>query len=642
MKEAFKDLREISNSYLNSLRFSQNKSKAKSERDIRKADIISYTYGLENKKYSREEIALLTDLTTERVRQLNKEALQDLRKQIFEPEESSLFGENYESLIELKEILSKKQVISYNALLSEIDLGIDDASIKVESLLNLLLDLFEFVYVNVHLHLLRDNDLIITSKDIEKKKTLKLCYATYIIVEKNTIPIDINDLIIGVKSKLKKISISKSDIEKACEVIDAIIIHDDKKFSISFDKLSSASDMGYRILFEENKKLKLSEILKLINFRLLKTDRKRVTKESLNAQLNMDSRLIPLGKSGYWTLREWQEENKTMYELITDTLTLFNKPMKKEDIFAHIHKTRPNIPVRSLDFVIYNKRYCKIKGNKFILSEWKDLYKDDIVLTKPRNTTIKENPVTEQIKNQIINLFKENNSTSILLSAIVKTLNKNFGFPKASIYKIISENPEFETKHVSKQKKIVMYKFENDKPESATKSTSVFVSYSWDGKDYKDKVISFVEFLRNNGFEADMDIKLMQDETAVDFNRLMHKGILKYDKVLVILSPNYKSKAESFQGGVGKEYRFISSDIEKNPKKYVFTTFKPITNETIDEIVPIEFKGREIVDLVKDEANSFEALFAKLTDTKVYKFSDVAKNTPIVESRRIMPFTLKE
>ena len=80
---------------------------------------------------------------------------------------------------------------------------------------------------------------------------------------------------------------------------------------------------------------------------------------------------------------------------------------------------------------------------------------------------------------------------------------------------------------------------------------------------FKEKVISFVEFLRNNGFEADMDIKLMQEETAIDFNRLMHKGILKYDKVLIVLSDNYKTKAEAFEGGVGKEYRFIINDIEK-------------------------------------------------------------------------------
>lgn len=642
MIEAFTKLDEVVLSYLNSLRFSQNKTISKSQSDARKADVISFWYGLENKIYSTEEISLLLDITTERVRQLNKESLNNLRKQIFEPEKGSLFGENYDSLISLKQELAHSKVISYNYLLLHIESKTIESRTKIKNLLNLLIDVFEFNFIKIHLHLLRDNELIITSKEIDKEQFLQICYATYIVVEKNTIPIELNDLVIGVKSKLKKVPFTKNDIEKACEVIDVITINNERKYTISFDRLSSASDMAYRILFEENHNMKLAEILKQINFKLLKSDKKRVTKISLNQQMNIDSRLVPLGKSGFWTLKEWKEENKTMYDLVTETLTLFDKPLRKDTIFTHIHKSRPNIPIRSLDTIIYNKRYCKIKGDKFILSEWKDLYKDDIVITKPINKFVKENPITEQIKSQIVNLFIENNSTEILLSAIVKTLNKNFNFPKASIYKSISENSDFETKPIGPLKKLVMYKSQKNTTQEPTKSTSVFVSYSWDGVAHKEKVISLVEFLRNNGFEADMDIKLMQDESAIDFNRLMHKGILTYDKVLVVLSENYKNKAEAFEGGVGKEYRFILSDIDKNSKKYVFTSFQSINSDIINGIVPIEFKGREIVDLVKDESNNFETLFSKLTNTKAYKFSEVAKNTPTIESKRIMPFTLKE
>lgn len=88
--------------------------------------------------------------------------------------------------------------------MAEINSIINDDKLRIESLLNLMIDVFNFEYVNVHLHLLKNNNLIITSKEIDKKRILKLCYATYIVVEKNTIPIDLNDLIIGVKNKLKK------------------------------------------------------------------------------------------------------------------------------------------------------------------------------------------------------------------------------------------------------------------------------------------------------------------------------------------------------------------------------------------------------------------------------------------------------
>ena len=36
-----------------------------------------------------------------------------------------------------------------------------------------------------------------------------------------------------------------------------------------------------------------------------------------------------------------------------------------------------------------------------------------------------------------------------------------------------------------------------------------------------------------------------------------------------------------------------------------------------------EFKGREIVDLVKDESNNFKTLFSKLTNTKAYTYSNI-------------------
>ena len=138
-----------------------------------------------------------------------------------------------------------------------------------------------------------------------------------------------------------------------------------------------------------------------------------------------------------------------------------------------------------------------------------------------------------------------------------------------------------------------------------------------------------------------MDVKLMEEESATDFNELMHKGILNRDKVIVLLSETYKKKAENFEGGVGKEYSFIIKDIKKNPSKYIFASFEDVNTSLIEKVAPIEFSSRHIVSLKKDENSSFKELFSKLTDTKQYVFSDVASSTPIIEQREIKPFTLK-
>jgi DNA replication protein DnaD len=102
---------------------------------------------------------------------------------------------------------------------------------------------------------------------------------------------------------------------------------------------------------------------------------KKVTDwKNLYAAIKNDKRLLPLAKSGVWTLTEWEEENLIIYELITNTLLHFNKPLIKEDIFSHILKTRPFIRTHSLNSAIYNSRFMQLRDKKFILSEWKDLY----------------------------------------------------------------------------------------------------------------------------------------------------------------------------------------------------------------------------------------------------------------------------
>ncbi|WP_052123478.1 TIR domain-containing protein [Flavobacterium beibuense] len=637
------DFYEITNNYIKSLQFKQNKTTSKFERDQKKYKILIYSFGLEGKIYDRNEISILLGITVERVRQVLKKCINEINQNIYHPTDLGLFGNTYESIIQFKNNLEKEKVLSYYKLSQEFT-EIKTGFANYEAYINLLFEVLNFKLIKIHLHHLKDNTLLITSQNFDHKKFINICYTVYLIIEKNVIPLEENDLIIKVRKSIKS-SLSKEEIFLACNVINSISKSNNCYF-ISFEKLSTLSDMAFRILFEKGDPMKATEILKEINHRLLPYKKKRVDRASLNSQMNSDSRLSPIGKSGYWSLKEWNETNKSIYELITEGLTLFNTPLTKKEITNYIVKERPNTPTRSIDTVIYDKRFLKIKGNKFILDEWKDIYKDDIIITQRRNKLIKTNPISEQINEQIKNLFIESNSTEILLSTIVKTLNKKFDYPKASIYKIISENLEYTTTLIgnTNTRKIVKFKAKKSiKPDNkAIKPISVFISYSWENEEHKAKTISFIDFLRKKGFEADLDIKLMQEETSIDFNRLMHSGILKYDKIIVILSSGYKRKAENFEGGVGKEYKYILSNIDNQPKKYILASFETINIELINKITPIGFSGREIVDLVKDEKNNFQTLFSKLTNTGVYKFSDVASNTPSIETNKIEPFTLKK
>lgn len=168
--------------------------------------------------------------------------------------------------------------------------------------------------------------------------------------------------------------------------------------------------------------------------------------------------------------------------------------------------------------------------------------------------------------------------------------------------------------------------------------TSVFVTYAWNDDEFNSLVISFVEFLRNNNFDASMDRKKSQEETAINFNQMMIEGILNNDKVIVILSEKYKERADKFEGGVGTEFKIILEDMKKNKNKYIFSSFG---NSKREDITPFALNGTDILNLKDDQDNhKFNNLFSKLKEESILQFSDVSENEVVIKKNEIKPFKL--
>ena len=160
----------------------------------------------------------------------------------------------------------------------------------------------------------------------------------------------------------------------------------------------------------------------------------------------------------------------------------------------------------------------------------------------------------------------------------------------------------------------------------------IFISYSWEDETHNIKVVSFTNFLRKNGFAAEMDRMVSQKETSIDFTKMMHNAIVDYEKIIIVLSNSYKLKAEKFISGVGKEYSLILNDIDLYSKKYIFIAFEEIN----DNIIPIGFKGREIIDLRNQD--NYNKLFAKLQDQFEIDFEEVYDTKPIIKKTIIPDF----
>lgn len=152
----------------------------------------------------------------------------------------------------------------------------------------------------------------------------------------------------------------------------------------------------------------------------------------------------------------------------------------------------------------------------------------------------------------------------------------------------------------------------------------VAISYAHEDISFNEKVIGFANCLREkHGYNVIIDELLRQQETAIDFNEMMAKLIPNANKVIVILTPKYKKRADGFIGGVGYEYRIILNEISSYPKKYIFVSFNDIDDDLIHRIEPAALGNREIISLSEDD-EKWDELFSKLADKPIYQFLDVA------------------
>jgi hypothetical protein len=186
--------------------------------------------------------------------------------------------------------------------------------------------------------------------------------------------------------------------------------------------------------------------------------------------------------------------------------------------------------------------------------------------------------------------------------------------------------------HISKdevKESKVMSKENFNKVQETESTGEVFIMYSWDSEDHKERVLSLWKTLRENGFDAVIDRQVSQENTATDFNVMMHKAITDYHKVIILLSEGYAKKADTFKGGVGFEYSMLIKEIQEHNQKYILASFDKISND----IFPAYLKGREAIRL--SEEADLEVLFRKLMEKPEFEIPEVSTSKPEFKPKEI-------
>ena len=153
----------------------------------------------------------------------------------------------------------------------------------------------------------------------------------------------------------------------------------------------------------------------------------------------------------------------------------------------------------------------------------------------------------------------------------------------------------------------VLPSFISPKDSSGTKRRKrVFISYGWDDIQHQEWV-KFLAHHLSQYFEVMIDEKV---PLGGELNTFMEQQISKADRVILILTPQYKKTADSRENGVGYEAVLISSELYRDQGS---TKFIPIVRRgTIQESYPRYLGTRK--GLMMNDDDLFDNKLAELIE----------------------------
>lgn len=148
---------------------------------------------------------------------------------------------------------------------------------------------------------------------------------------------------------------------------------------------------------------------------------------------------------------------------------------------------------------------------------------------------------------------------------------------------------------------------------------TVFISYSWDTPEHEAWVLNLATKLMENGVNVILD-KWDLGKFGKLLPNFMEQSISKSQRVICVMTPNFKKKTDKLEGGVGYEYSIITAEIFGNGVNT--SKFIPLIRVgTEADAIPTALSGRNYINMRKDEEfdSKLEELLRDIHNVPKYK-----------------------
>ena len=407
--------------------------------------IIQRRFGLgKAEKLTLEDMANVFGVTRERIRQIEEQALRILENVLVEQHYA---GKNYHVHPLVHKLVGIIQVIiaaEPNTLISEsrllervrqrFTIDAENVNSSILSLVSLLGA--QRIILNYPNAVPLWGYIKITQRRVLESRIKRL---DDFLTRETIFPQTEVDILVRLNKGVKKSEkLTLAELPGLIDLCSSIERREDGSVWGRFECLKERGNQVERILLESGSPLRIVDIARTINHRLVSSGQRRITARNLLNQIVGDDRFIPIGRSGQWRLKSWQHlDTKSVLILMEECLIARNKPATIEEIFTYVVDRRP-VKKHSITWYLTTEKetFVKIGRTTWGLANWSDVTETD---TWNR----------QQVAEFVASIFKNNKAKELSYKMLKEALMKEAGITAKQAQGLLSTNPVIKTRRAS-------------------------------------------------------------------------------------------------------------------------------------------------------------------------------------------------
>lgn len=417
-------------------------------RDERDWPILRHRFGLEGaRRLTLAELGAAYDLTRERVRQIESKVLTVLRAWLTRPEtrgsSERLHPDVAARFAALEHLFAeiRRAPMIHDRLVERCREVLGTQTDAVDPIVRLLAALDDVDVIPMRQAGLQPI-WALDNPSLRADIALRVAQVHEALTQRTAAPMTDVEIAVAINEADGRRRITVADVRAHADLCSSVERRPDGRYAGRLEALSRMLQVE-RILDESGEPMHLSEIERRINHAAARSGRRLIKRLNLSNQMSTSPRLVPIGRSGYWALREWADvDTGTVLALLERCLIEHDRPMTPDEIHAWIAARRPVSANSVLAYLSMGDRFVRHDGGAWGLARWSAARGPR---RGQRSRTKRDDRLVDRVRVIAARTLAGQPDRTMPLTALRDLLKRELAIPSASAYHYLAQLDELET-----------------------------------------------------------------------------------------------------------------------------------------------------------------------------------------------------